>query len=160
GGKLFMQCAAGCIDEQIGVLLPSYEFGHLSGPEKERFEAHLQACHGCAEEITSMRPIWQMIHAHRDVFDHPERYIKRSTFFAVFHLKPMIAFAAAAMLLLAIGVGYFKQPYAWRQASTIELGGTVMGHRCSDELVTGVSALKAGNLGEARGLLETACRKD
>lgn len=145
-------CAVGCINEPLGGLLPSYEFNLLDDAEKDQFEKHMAQCTACASEVAGMKETWHWLRQHADLFDHPERYYeKRSAWLAALSFKPVMALAAAAMLFLAIGIGYFQQPALWRAAGGIQIeedGGAAV-----RDVSKGTELLTAGkNAWQARGL--------
>ena len=41
----------GCTQPDLGDLLSAYEMGLLEGPDQVRFEAHLENCPACLEDL-------------------------------------------------------------------------------------------------------------
>ena len=41
----------GCTKPNLGDLLAAYELGALEGPDQARFEAHMEECPACQEEL-------------------------------------------------------------------------------------------------------------
>lgn len=157
------QTAVGCMDERIGVHLPLYEFGLLTTTDKEQFENHMIECRPCAEEVASMAPVWTLLRAHPSVLTEPVRDPQKASFLSqisVFSLKPMMAMAAAALLVVAIGIGNRPSPDAWRMAARVELQEQIEGHRGGDGFLAGYQALQAGDVEAAQRSLEAAVQED
>ncbi len=126
-----------CIAPETGALLMQYELGNLSDTEREHFERHLLDCDFCLAEVASMHDVADALIANRksiteaynkegvtvstllvQASDRPKlqpirrdaRQTKKASVFSwdsLFGPRAAIAFAAAAAIVLIVGLNVF-----------------------------------------------------
>ncbi len=152
-----------CVEPRLGDLMSAYEMGLLEKQDQSRFEAHLDQCAGCLEDLYSGAMASEELRAHpgryrrvleaatsapgSSFLDRLSDYIKRLLQLRV--LVPVGAVAAVALVLMVIQPGLlpsagdlaFIEPLPYQE---LELRGGV-GQDLDRLLAEGMQQYASGN---------------
>ena len=107
----------GCNDQRIGRMIAAYEWGLLTSEEEQYVEEHIIGCPACAHELNTMWAVGAVIRASRA---HRVGW------------KPIGAVAAAAALILTIGLGMLDR----YEKQVDPLMGDSLNNQSSQSMVT------------------------
>lgn len=104
-----------CTDREVGAMLHAFEIGILSADDKDRFVAHLLECEYCFERVRSMQGAVALMRHDPDVRDEFEAAVSSvdssrpvsRLWWRTMAAMPLVRFAAAAALVLAVAIPLF-----------------------------------------------------
>jgi len=101
-----------CTNRDIGELLHAYELGILDDQDQRKFETHLMTCNHCFEEANELMPAVMLLNRASEVRDVAREAVKlvredensRKSIFDWLFSMPLVRYAAAAAILIAVAV--------------------------------------------------------
>lgn len=105
-----------CTDTKLGGLLHSFELGILADEDKERFAAHVLECAYCHERLISQQAAIDLLRHDPDVRNDVQSAASESVspeidtipWYRALIATPIIRYAAAAVLVLAVGLPLYR----------------------------------------------------